>query len=99
LKISIRQNLQTMETAMKTYEAALDALGSAEKAYDIAAKSYEVGRSTLTDLNDAQLMLTQSKLSVSQAIYSFVVAKASLEQTLGADFLDEEGNVDLNYDK
>ncbi len=99
LKIGIRQNLQTMETAMKTYEAALDALGSAEKAYDIAAKSYEVGRSTLTDLNDAQLMLTQSKLSVSQAIYSFVVAKASLEQTLGADFLDEEGNVDLNYDK
>lgn len=95
LKISIRQNLQTMETAMRSCDAAKDALASAEKAYDIAAKSYEVGRSTLTDLNDAQLMLTQASLSVSQAIYNFVVAKATLEQTLGYDFLDGEGNVDL----
>ena len=95
LRISIRQNLQTMETAMRSCDAAKDALASAEKAYDIAAKSYEVGRSTLTDLNDAQLMLTQARLSVSQAIYNFVVAKATLEQTLGYDFLDEEGNVDL----
>ncbi len=95
LRIGIRQNLQTMETAMRSCDAAKDALASAEKAYDIAAKSYEVGRSTLTDLNDAQLMLTQARLSVSQAIYNFVVAKATLEQTLGYDFLDESGNVDL----
>ncbi len=80
---------------MRSCDAAKDALASAEKAYDIAAKSYEVGRSTLTDLNDAQLMLTQARLSVSQAIYNFVVAKATLEQTLGYDFLDESGNVDL----
>lgn len=95
LRIGIRQNLQTMETAMRSCNAAKDALSSAEKAYDIAAKSYEVGRSTLTDLNDAQLMLTQARLAVSQAIYNFVVAKATLEQTLGCDFLDGEGNVDL----
>ena len=96
LKIAIRQNLNQMETAMKSYGASQTALESAEKAYDITAKSYEVGSSTLTDLNDAQLALTQSQLAVSQAIYDFVIAKSSLESTIGADFIDGEGNVQLN---
>ena len=96
LKISIRQYLNRMETAMKSYSAALSASETAQKAYDIAAKSYNVGRSTLTDLNDAQLALTQAQLGVSQAVYNFVVAKAGLEGTLGADFIDDQGNVQLN---
>lgn len=86
LKISMRQSLNTMDTNMKTYYAAQDALKTAQKAFDIAQKSYNVGRSTLTDLNDAQLVLVQSQLSVSQAVYSFLVAKAALEQILGFDF-------------
>lgn len=96
LKIGIRQSLNQMETAVKTYDASLSALESAQKAYDIAEKSYAVGRNTLTDLNDAQLALTQAQLSVSQAVYNFVSAKASLESTLGADFIDQDGNVQLN---
>lgn len=96
LKIAIRQYLNQMETAMKSYSSALSAAETAQKAYDIASKSYNVGRSTLTDLNDAQLALTQSRLGVSQAVYSFVVAKAGLEGTLGADFIDDQGNVQLN---
>ena len=90
IKIGIRQSLATMDTAMKTYEAAKDALESAEKAYDIAAKSYEVGRSTLTDLNNTELVLTQTKLQAVQAVYNFVIAKATLEQTLGYDFTTEQ---------
>lgn len=89
LRIAIRQGLSTMETAAKSYTSALEALESAEKAYDIASKSYEVGRSTLTDLNDAQLALTQARLSASQAIYNFVVAKAGLESTIGTDYTAE----------
>ena len=96
LRIAIRQYLNQMETAMRTYNAAKEALASAEKAYDIASKSYDVGRSTLTDLNDAQYALIQSQLGVCQAIYTFVVAKAGLESTLGADFIDAAGNVQLN---
>ena len=86
LRIGIRQSLNTMETAMKTYDASKEALVSAEKAYDIATKSYQLGKSTLTDLNNTELVLTQSKLAVSQAVYNFVIAKAGLEQTLGYDF-------------
>ena len=89
LKIAIRQYLTTMETNMKSYYAAQDAVAAAQKGYDIAEKSYQVGRSTLIQLNDAQLALTQAQLAESQAIYNFVSAKASLEQTLGQDFISE----------
>ena len=88
LKIAIRQHLTTMEMNMKSYYAAQNAVASAQKAYDIAEASYQVGRSTLIELNDAQLALTQSRLAESQAIYNFVVAKAQLEQTLGQDFVE-----------
>ena len=89
LRIAIRQSLSTMETAVKSHESALDALESAQKAYDIAAKSYEIGRSTLTDLDAAQLALTQAQLAASQAIYNYLVAKAGLESTIGADYTAE----------
>ena len=88
LKIAIRQSLATMETNMKSYYAAQTAMSSAQKGYDITEASYKVGRSTLIELNDAQLALTQAKLAESQAIYNFVVAKAQLEQTLGYDFTE-----------
>ena len=89
LKIAIRQYLNQMETSMKSYDAAKEAEQTARKAYGIATQSYNLGRSTLTDLNDAQLALTQAQLGVSQAVYSFVLAKAALEQTLGKDFSNE----------
>lgn len=88
LQIALRQYLNTMETSMKSLGAAQSAVETAQKAYDIAVKSYNVGRSTLTDLNDAQLVLTQSRLSVSQAIFNFMTAKANLEQTIGNDFIE-----------
>ena len=57
LKIAIRQYLNTMETQMKSCAAAKEAVETAQKAYDIATQSYNVGRSTITELNDAQLAL------------------------------------------
>lgn len=89
LKISIRQNLNVMETNMKSYYAAQDGVAAAEKAYNIAEKSYQVGRSALIEVNDAQLALTQARLGQSQAVYNFLLAKAQLEQTLGQDFIEE----------
>lgn len=89
LRIAIRQCLNTMDTAVKSYSSALSAVESAAKAYDIASKSYSVGKNTLTDLNDAQLALTQARLTSSQAVYNYLVAKANLESHIGADFTNE----------
>ena len=88
LRISIRQNLTTMETNIKSYYAAKEAEASARKGYDIAEKTYQVGRNTLIELNDAQLALTQARLGVSQTVYNFLTAKAQLEQVLGMDFTE-----------
>ena len=96
LRIAIRQYLGTMDTAINSYASAQSAVETAHKAFSIAQKSYNVGRSTLTDLNDAQLALVQAELGATQAVYNFVVAKAELEKLLGADFVDEAGNVQLN---
>lgn len=90
LKIAIRQSLNTMETNMKSYYAAQEAVASAQKGYDITEASYKVGRSTLIEVNDAQLALTQSRLAESQAIFNFLSAKTQLEQTLGQDFIVNE---------
>ena len=85
LKIAIRQYLSQMETSMKNYYAAEAGVETALKAFDIAQKTYNLGKSTITELNDARLALTQAQLGQSQAIYNFVIAKANLEQTLGCD--------------
>lgn len=95
LQISIRQYLNQMETGLKSHDSAVSALQTAQKAYDIASKSYEVGRSTLTDLNDAQYALIQAQMAVNQSVYNYVVAKANLENTLGADLTGENGDYQL----
>ena len=64
-------------------------------AYITMLESKLLGKSTLTDLNNTELVLVQSRLAVSQAIYNYLNAKASLEQTVGYDFLDENGKTDL----
>lgn len=90
LKIAIRSYLNTMETNLKSYTSSQEAVDLAQKAYSVSQRSYNVGKSTLTDLHDAELALTQARLASSQAIYNFVNAKASLEQVLGKDFTIEE---------
>ena len=90
LRIGVRGYLSTMDTAVKSYHASRNALESAQKAYDIASKSYEVGRATLVELDNAQLRLTQSRLSLSQNVYNYITAKAELESMLGLE------NVELN---
>lgn len=89
-RISIRQNINSMESAMRSFEAADQALESARKSYDITLASYEIGGCTYTDLNDARLALTQASLTAGQAVYNYLTAKAGLEGVLGNDFLEEK---------
>lgn len=90
LKIAIKSYLSTMETSMNSYYAAQSAVESAQKGYDISEKSYQVGRSTLVELNDALLALVNAQLMECQAVFSFLNAKASLEQQLGKEYVQEQ---------
>lgn len=90
LRIAAQNYVNTMASCMKSYYSSIDAVQSAEKSFEIMNRSYELGRATLTDLNDATVLLVQSRLVQSQVVYNFIVAKANLEKMISSDYLYDE---------
>lgn len=89
LMVSVRQYVDQMKTAIKQYQASSDGVSQAKKGYDIAVKRYDTGAGTLLEINDSRLALTLSQNNRNQAIYSFLVAKSSLDETLGTEYVAE----------
>ena len=85
LRIAIRNYNDQMALCIKNYQAANATVAIAQKSYDISAKMYEVGKATLVELNDAQLALQQAQLTQAQAIYNYMVTKASLDELIGKE--------------
>ena len=96
LNIALQNYHDQMNTSVKRYTAAEATLEMAQKSYNISEKMYELGKATLVELNDAQLALTQAQLTMSQAIYQFMVNKASIDELLGVEYVveDKENNSD-----
>ena len=85
LRIAIRNYNDQMELCIKNYQAANATVEIAQKSYDISEKMYEVGKATIVELNDAQLALQQAQLTQAQAVYNFMVTKASLDELIGKE--------------
>ena len=85
LRIAIRNFNDQMALCVKNYEAANATVEIAQKSYDISAKMYEVGKATMVELNDAQLALQQAQLTQAQAVYNYMVTKASLDELIGKE--------------
>ena len=85
LRIAIRNYNDQMALCIKNFQAANATVEVAQKSYDISEKMYEVGKATMVELNDAQVALMQSQLTQAQAIYNFMVAKASLDELIGKE--------------
>lgn len=83
LKLAAKQYRDQMSTCIKQYQAASAGVEAAEKSYTITIKRYETGEGTMLEINDAQLSLTQAQLNLNQSTYNYLVAKSSLEKTLG----------------
>ena len=92
LNIAMENYRNEMNTSVKRYTAAETTLEMAQKSYDISQKMYEVGKATLVELNDAQLALTQARLTMSQAIFQYMTNKASIEELMGVEYVKEENN-------
>lgn len=86
LMVGVRQSVDQMRTSILQYQSASKSVEQARKGYDIAVKRYDTGAGTLLEVNDSQLALTQAQLNRSQSIYSFLVAQAQLDETLGTDY-------------
>lgn len=85
IRIAMKNYNDQISLSIKNYHAASSTIEMAEKSYQISEKMYEVGKATIVDLNDAQLALTQSQLTMFQAIYNYMVAKASLDELIGKE--------------
>lgn len=85
LRIAIRNYNDQLALSVKNYEAANATVSIAQKSYDISQKMYEVGKATLVELNDAQVALVQSQLTLAEAVYNFMVTKASLDELIGKE--------------
>ena len=85
LRIAIRNYNDQMALCIKNYQAANATVSIAQKSYDISEKMYEVGKATMVELNDAQVALMQAQLTEAQAIYNFMVTKASLDELIGKE--------------
>ena len=85
IRIAIRNYNDRIALCVKNYTAANSTVEIAQKSYEISQKMYEVGKTTLVELNDAQLALQQAQLTQAQAIYEFMVAKASLDELIGKE--------------
>ena len=85
LRLGVQSYLDNMQQALDELSADQQTLLQAQKAYEIAQKQYEVGMNTWLDLMAAELALTNTQLSLCQAVYNYLTAKANLDATLGAE--------------
>ena len=85
LRIAIRNYNDQLALCIKNYQAANATVEIAQKSYDISEKMYQVGKATMIELNDAQVSLVQAQLTQAQAVYNFMVAKASLDELIGKE--------------
>lgn len=86
LKITLKNYENQITTFMKNYAAAESTVEVAQRSYDIAERMYELGKATLLELNDAMIGLVQAQLTMSQAVYNFMVTKSSIEELEGNDY-------------
>jgi len=85
IRIAIKNLIDQLNLNVKNYAAAKESVDVARKSYTISEKMYETGKATLVELNDAQLALTQAQLNMYQAVYSYMVAQASLDELIGKE--------------
>ena len=86
LRVAFKNYENEISTYMKNYSAAESTLEMAQRSYDIAERMYELGKTTLLELNDAQLALVQAQLTMSRTVYNFMVTQASIDELLGNEY-------------
>lgn len=89
LEMAINASLSNIETAAEQVVANKASIYSSQRAYEISAKRYEVGSGTQLEVNGSAVSLQSTRLQYIQAIYDFVTAQASLEETLGKTITDK----------
>lgn len=85
LNMQAESYLNNMQRSVEQLASNKENVNQALKGRSIAQKRYEVGMGTILELNDSELALTQSKLTYTQSIFDFLVAKTDLDLVLGKE--------------
>ena len=94
LSMQVQMSMDNIQKSIKQIASNKEGVRQAEKAYSIMQKSFEIGSATFVELNDADLALTNSRLSYNQAIYDFLAAKSDLQLLLGNTDLEQYKQVE-----
>ncbi|MFN6943705.1 MAG: TolC family protein [Cytophagaceae bacterium] len=85
VRMQTENQIFLMRQAYSRYMAQQNSVQLAERGLRIAQTRYASGISTLVELNDAELALTQAKLNYLQAIYDYNIAYAEYERLSGTN--------------
>ncbi len=92
IRLEARSRWADLRAAEEEIPAVRQGVKLAEEAYAIAQVRYSSGLSTQLEVLDADLALTQARLSEKETLYRYEVALAELEHTLGrGPTLEPEG--------
>jgi outer membrane protein TolC len=83
VRLDVRSRWSDVESIAEEIDAARETVELAGRAYDIARTRYQSGLSTLVELQDAELALVQSRVSLSETLYRYNVAVAELDYSIG----------------
>ncbi len=85
LLLNLKQIYLELETQYNVIENQKKNIGNAEKTYLFRRKQYKSGLIRYTELIDAQVALTKAKTNYLEAIFKYIMAKASLDEILGEE--------------
>lgn len=85
LTLALKNSLNEMKRTKIQLESDKQAVMQAKKGYEIAKVRYSTGTGTLLELNDTEVALTRSKLTLNQTIFDFIKARNEYEKVIGND--------------
>ncbi len=83
IALELKQALLEMKTAKENIPTTKKAVEQGEENLRVNQERYKAQVSTITDVLDAQTLLTQARVNYYRALYSFNLAKAGLLRALG----------------
>lgn len=83
IKLEVKSAHLNLVTALKKIELTEKQVKSAEESYDKALGRYKTGVAPITEVIDAEVTLTNSKVNHISAIYDHLLAKVTLKKAMG----------------
>jgi outer membrane protein len=83
IRLQVKQALQDLDVAAKNIPTTIKAVEQAEENLRVNEERYKAQVTTITEVLDAQTLLTQARSNYYQALYDHNLARARLERALG----------------